>query len=118
MKGDNSELTQEDSERILKSILEKIKNREKITYPIHDDETFEAEDEPQAPYSKRFEPKIQELVRNSELVLEQVRQEHAKKGITMVTFDKDICKENEVMLTFPDGSIKIKNCKTNELRIL
>jgi len=40
LKGDKSELTKEDNERIFKSILEKLKNREKFTYPINDDETF------------------------------------------------------------------------------
>jgi hypothetical protein len=61
---------------------------------------------------------IQELVKNSELVLEQVRKEYAENGIPMVTFDKDLCNSNEVLLVFPDGIVKIKNCKTNELRIL
>ena len=53
---------------------------------------------------------IQELVKNSELVLEQVRKEYAENGIPMVTFDKDLCNSNEVLLVFPDG-----NCENQKL---
>jgi ribulose bisphosphate carboxylase small subunit len=66
----------------------------------------------------KFNSEIQRMVKDSAIVLEQVRKQYAENGIPMITFDCKICETNEVILVFPDGSRKIKNCRTNELRIL
>ena len=66
----------------------------------------------------KFNSKIQDLEKRSELVLEQVRKQYAEADIPMVTFDENLCEPNEVILVFPDGSRKIKNCTTKELRLL
>jgi hypothetical protein len=66
----------------------------------------------------KFDSEFQEIVNRSVLVLEQVRKEYAEAGLPMVTFDDNLCEPNEVLLVYPDGSRKIKNCTTNELRIL
>jgi hypothetical protein len=66
----------------------------------------------------KFDSEFQEIVNRSVLVLEQVRKEYAAAGLPMVTFDCKICGPNEVIYVYPDGSRKIKNCRTNELRIL
>jgi hypothetical protein len=67
---------------------------------------------------KNWDMNIQNLMKRTEVVLEQIRKEYAEMGIALVTFDANVCNLHEVILTFPDGSKKIKNCKTNELRIL
>lgn len=66
----------------------------------------------------KFDSEFQEIVNRSVLVLEKVRKEYAEAGLPMVTFDDNLCEPNEVLLVYPDGSRKIKNCTTNELRIL
>ena len=65
-----------------------------------------------------FGSEWEEIAERCKEALVEVRKQYAEAGLPMVTFDENLCEPNEVILVFPDGSRKIKNCTTNELRIL
>ena len=55
---------------------------------------------------------IQEIINETAIALEQVRKQYAEAGLSMVCYDKKLCKKNEILLVYPDGSTEVTRKKS------